>query len=191
MARVRQSPRSTVDRAPGKAGQVTVPRRTQTVTDICTGKPHPRAVPGLHRIVEGARSLRPQQVRFALALAVAPSIAEAARMAGYSARSGLVGALVRRPDIRAIAHARQAEIAESFGISSEAVIVRLWKIANNRRAGGVAQVRACEQLLRYLGKPARAVADDQTAGPEADDLGSQVARFAASLGIPVTNKLDA
>lgn len=141
--------------------------------------------------MKGSR-LTPQQVRFALLLAEAPSIAEAARQAGYAPRSRSPRELVRRPEIRTIAYARRRQIVEGLPITAEAVVGRLWELATKRRVDPRAAVQACSQLLKYLGGPVRVsraaeqAAADELAESERPPIGHvDVAAFAAAAGVPL------
>lgn len=154
-----------------------LPDRTRGVVAAARAPASSRAGARLASAIVDTR-LTPRQIRFALALATAPSLAEAARVAGLSPTSGIIGPLVRRPAIRAIAHARREELCRSTSITPEAVLARLWELATSD-ADPRAAVQACALILKYTGGP------EILEGPaRAKGLGADaVAAFALMVGV--------
>lgn len=183
--RFRRTPKAKARKVPSQGGGSARPERTDAVTDACSGKPHKKAVPDLAQAVGDAR-LTPKQVRFALALAHASSIAHAARLAGYAEPPE---ELARDADVRAIAAARVEEIKGGLAITYEAVIAELWRLGTKRKGDEKAKVQALAQILKYLGGPVRVSSaaleesdsDDKPASVEHVD----VMRMAAAMGVPL------
>lgn len=162
--------------------------RTPAAARVSQGAADPEAEERPSRGADVAR-LRPRQVRFAIELATAKTIKEAAERAGYDGASKWIYKLARLPEIRAVTRARQRELAEVALIDAASVVRELWRLATKRRVNDLARVKALDVLLRYLGSPVAPVqsqgAGDTTGRPLGEE---EVLALARQLGVPLERR---